>query len=183
MRMMFAVRVALVGVALVLTTTPVTARQKPSDKNRVDGYSYERWMEQDVRYIATPDEKVRFKQLKSDEDRDRFIEHFWERRNPTPGSEQNTFKTEHYRRIAYANQHFAADVAGWRTDRGRIYIVYGAPDWVKDEAPATSDAVPMQLWHYKSIPDVGTDVTIRFVDSCRCKDYRISDGNGLAPHS
>ncbi len=135
---------------------------------------YEKWLREDVAYLATPDEVAQFKQLNSDRERDRFIEQFWERRSPQPGSAPNKFKEEHYRRIAYANEHFATNIAGWKTDRGRIYIVYGPPDWVRDERPASAAAPAAQLWHYGSIPNQGTDVTLRFVDVCRCGDYRLT---------
>ena len=66
-----------------------------------------------------------FKRLKTDEEREQFIEQFWLRRDPTPDTDENEFKEEHYRRIAYANEHYASGIPGWKTDRGRIYIMYG----------------------------------------------------------
>ena len=89
------------------------------------GTSYKKWLDQDVRWIITDDERKAFMQLSNNEERDQFIEAFWQRRNPNPDSEDNEFKDEHYRRIEYANEHFAAGKPGWMTDRGRIYIVYG----------------------------------------------------------
>src|SRR5208283_367961 len=74
------------------------------------------------------EERAAFKQLSNDEERDNFIEAFWQRRDPTPDTEENEYKEEHYARIAYANEHFAAGIPGWKTDRGRIYIMYGKPD-------------------------------------------------------
>ena len=92
---------------------------------------YKKWLDEDVVYIITDEERAAFKQLSNDEERDNFIEAFWQRRDPTPDTEENEYKEEHYQRIAYANEHFAAGVPGWRTDRGRIYIVFGKPDEIE----------------------------------------------------
>jgi GWxTD domain-containing protein len=79
--------------------------------------------------------------LTTDQQRDNFISAFWERRNPNPASPENAFEKEHYRRIAYANEHFAANVPGWKTDRGRTYIIYGPPNSVEssDRVSAPSE--------------------------------------------
>ena len=127
-----------------------------------------------------------FKQLATDEERDQFIEQFWLRRDPTPDTVENEFKDEHYRRIAYANEHFAAGTPGWRTDRGRIYIVWGPPDEI-DSHPAggqyqrdisegggSTSTYPFERWRYRYLEGVGQEVTIEFVDSCMCNDYHIS---------
>ncbi len=136
---------------------------------------YQRWLDQDVRWIITPEERAAFLRLSKDEDRDRFIEAFWLRRDPTPGTLENECKEEHYRRIAYANVHFAHELPGWETDRGRIYIVYGPPGEIKT-APArgSDDSVkPAEVWHYHIIMGYGKDVDLRFVDVCSCGDYRL----------
>jgi GWxTD domain-containing protein len=94
---------------------------------------YEDWLDEDVRWIISPEERAAFHQLASDEARDQFIEAFWQRRDPTPDTLENEFKQEHYRRILYANEHFAAGaVPGWETDRGHIYIVYGPADQIEN---------------------------------------------------
>lgn len=97
--------------------------------------------------------------MKTDPERDHFIDQFWLRRNPTPGTVENTFKEEHYRRIAYANEHFASSVPGWKTDRGRIYITYGPPDEIDDHPE-----VPRQLWRFRNIPGLGYGVEVEFTD-------------------
>src|SRR5580700_9625329 len=89
---------------------------------------YKKWLEEEVPYIISDEERSAFLQLQTNEEREQFIESFWQRRNPDPDSVENTFKEEHYRRIAYANERFASGIPGWRTDRGRIYIIWGAPD-------------------------------------------------------
>src|SRR6266516_6531300 len=90
--------------------------------------SYKKWLDEDVPYIITDEERAAFRQLSNDEERDNFMEAFWQRRDPTPDTVENEFKEEHYRRIAYANEHFAAGIPGWKSDRGRLYIVYGPAD-------------------------------------------------------
>src|SRR5579864_3381845 len=84
--------------------------------------AYKKWMTEEVPYIITDEEKKTFKNLSTDDEREQFIEGFWERRNPNPGAPENEFKEEYYRRIAYANEHYASGIPGWKTDRGRIYI-------------------------------------------------------------
>ncbi len=93
--------------------------------------TYKKWLNEDVVWIISDQERAAFKQLSNDEERDNFIEAFWQRRDPTPDTEENEFKEEHYRRIAYANEHYAAGIPGWKTDRGRIYIMYGPPDEIE----------------------------------------------------
>jgi GWxTD domain-containing protein len=115
---------------------------------------YEKWLREDVVYIITEQERAAFVALTSDAERENFIEQFWQRRDPTPGTPENEFREEHYRRIAYANEHFAGSVAGWKTDRGRTYIVYGPPDEIDDhssggsyERPRNKAAVKLPLIH------------------------------------
>ena len=107
---------------------PLTEKQKKQNaksfKQEVSK-TYKKWLDEDVRWIITDEEQKAFKLLSNDEERDQFIEAFWQRRDPTPDTVENEFKEEHYRRMAYANEHFAAGIPGWKTDRGRIYIMYG----------------------------------------------------------
>ena len=100
-------------------------KQQQKDFSKEIKGPYKKWLDEDVAWIITDEERAAFKQLSNDEERDNFIEAFWQRRDPTPDTEENEFKEEHYRRIAYANEHFAAGIPGWKTDRGRIYIMYG----------------------------------------------------------
>ncbi len=106
-------------------------KQKKQQKRSLNvelSKTYKKWLNEDVVWIITDQERAAFKQLSNDEERDNFIEAFWQRRDPTPDTEENEYKEEHYRRIAYANEHFAAGIPGWKTDRGRIYIMYGPAD-------------------------------------------------------
>jgi GWxTD domain-containing protein len=90
-----------------------------------------KWIDEDVSYIISNEERTAWKRLATDEERESFIESFWLRRDPTPDTLDNEFKDDHYERIAYANEHFASGIPGWKTDRGRIYIMYGKPDEIE----------------------------------------------------
>jgi len=113
---------------------------------------YKKWLDQDVRWIVRPDEKEAFLRLSNDQERDEFIRQFWVRRNSNPDSAENKFKEEHYRRLAFANTHFAAGEPGWQTDRSRVYIVFGPPDSI-DSHPGSGNGAtkPFEVWHYRSI--------------------------------
>ncbi len=147
---------------------------------------YKKWLDEDVAYIITDEERAAFKQLSNDEERDNFIEAFWQRRDPTPDTEENEFKEEHYQRIAYANEHFAAGVPGWKTDRGRIYIVFGKPDEIEshpsggsyerpmEEGGGETSTFPFEQWRYRYIEGIGQEVIIEFVDTCMCGEYHMT---------
>jgi GWxTD domain-containing protein len=147
---------------------------------------YKKWVDEDVRWIITDEELSAFKQLSNDEERDAFIEQFWLRRNPNPDSPENEFREEHYARIAYADEHFAAGKPGWRTDRGHIYIAYGKPDNIDshpsggqyerpmDEGGGTTTTFPFEVWHYRYIEGIGDNIDIEFVDTCMCGDYHMT---------
>ncbi len=144
---------------------------------------YTKWLEEEVVYIIMPEERAAFLALQTDAEREHFIEQFWKRRDPTPGTPENEFKDEHYRRIAVANLHFptALGKAGRKTDRGRIYIVYGPPDEI-DEHSSSEHLRPGQVpfidWTYRYIDGVGTNVKIEFVDPNGTHDFKMtSDPN------
>ena len=133
---------------------------------------YQKWLTEDVAYIITDEERAAFRQLTTDDKREHFIEQFWLRRDPTPGTTQNEFKEEHYRRTAYANEHFAEKVPGWKTDRGRIYIQYGPPDEIDDhrgEQPRS-----YQQWRYLFIEGIGNNVVIEFVDTTGTGEFHMT---------
>jgi GWxTD domain-containing protein len=144
---------------------------------------YKKWIDEDVHWIITDTELQAFKQLSNDEERDTFIENFWLRRNPNPDSPDNAFREEHYARIAYADEHFAAGKPGWRTDRGHIYIAYGKPDSIdshpsggsyerpQEEGGGETSTYPFEIWHYRYLEGVGDNIDIEFVDTCMCGDY------------
>ncbi len=148
--------------------------------------TYKKWLNEDVVWIITDQERAAFKQLSNDEERDNFIEAFWQRRDPTPDTEENEYKEEHYRRIAYANEHFAAGIPGWKTDRGRIYIMYGAADEVDshpsggsynrpmEEGGGETSTFPFEDWRYRYLEGIGQEIIIEFVDTCMCNDYHMT---------
>jgi GWxTD domain-containing protein len=148
--------------------------------------TYRKWLDEDVRWIITDEEKSAFMQLSNDEERDQFIEAFWQRRDPTPDTEENEFKEEHYRRMAYANEHFAAGIPGWKADRGRIYIVFGPADEIEshpsggsyerpmEEGGGETSTFPFETWRYRYLEGIGQEVIIEFVDSCMCGDYHMT---------
>ncbi len=135
---------------------------------------YRKWLNEDVVYIITSEEKKAFLNLGSDEERQHFIEQFWARRNPDPGSKDNRFKEEHYRRIAYANERFASRVPGWKTDRGRIYIMHGKPDEIETVLQPGAGEFPFERWFYRHMEGIGDKVVVEFVDKERTGDYRIT---------
>lgn len=142
---------------------------------------YQKWLEEDVHWIITDHERAEFMKLSTDQQRVQFVEAFWSRRDPTPGTPENEFKAEHYRRLAYSNAHFASGVPGWKTDRGHVYIIYGTPDEIHTQpAPATQQTAknagsnyPTQTWRYHHLNGASHDLTVPFVDTCRCGDYQL----------
>jgi GWxTD domain-containing protein len=147
---------------------------------------YKKWVDEDVRWIITDQEMQAFKSLSNDEERDQFIENFWLRRNPNPDSPENEYREEHYARIAYANEHFAAGKPGWRTDRGHIYIAFGKPDNIDshpsggsydrpmEEGGGNTSTFPFEIWHYRYLEGIGDNIDIEFVDTCMCGDYHMT---------
>jgi len=153
---------------------------------------FEKWLNEDVAYIVTKVEREAFLKLTSDAEREHFIEQFWQRRNPAPGTAENAFKEEYYRRIAFANQHFQSSVPGWKTDRGRVYIVYGPPDEIdahpsggayqRKDSEGGGDAFmyPFEDWRYRFIDGIGTDVDLRFIDPALDGTYKLADAKTAA---
>ena len=147
---------------------------------------YKKWLEQDVVYVITEDEKGVFRSLTTAEEKEQFIEQFWYRRDPDPRTSVNEFKAEHYRRIAYANERFYSGKPGWQTDRGRIYIIHGEPAQIEDftsgstyvrpfkEGGGMTRTYPFQKWRYRYIEGIGPDVVLEFVDRSMSGDYRLS---------
>jgi len=151
---------------------------------------YKKWLEEDVTYIITDEERRAFLQLQTNEEREQFIEQFWLRRDPTPDTPENEFKEEHYRRIAYANEHFASGVPGWKTDRGRIYIIWGKPDEIEShpsggtynrpdsEGGGTTSTYPFEQWTYRHMEGIGDNITLEFVDTTMTGEYHLTSDPG-----
>jgi GWxTD domain-containing protein len=154
------------------------------------------WADKDVSPIITKGEADAYKKLKTNEERERFIEIFWQRRNPDPDSEGNTYREEYYERMAYANEHYASGIPGWKTDRGRMYLKWGKPDEIEShpsggsydrpyyEGGGTTSTYPFETWFYRHIEGVGSGIEIEFVDPTGSGEYRIArspeDKNALA---
>jgi GWxTD domain-containing protein len=147
---------------------------------------YKKWLNEDVIYIITPEERSAFVHLQTNEEREQFIEQFWQRRNPDPDSADNTFKEEHYRRIAYTNEHFASGIPGWKTDRGRIYIMWGPPNEIEShpsggsydrpasEGGGNTSTFPFEDWRYRYLEGIGNDVILEFVDPTMTGEYHLT---------
>ena len=189
----------VVGLALVLMLVAGSApavfaqdkekKQKdPNERKKKEELKsvYKRWMDEDVNYIITDEERKAFKALKTDEERDQFIEQFWLRRDPDPDTPENEYKDQYFERIQYANEKFASGIPGWKTDRGRIYITFGKPDEI-DSHPAggsydrpsyegggNTTTYPFETWWYRHIEGIGSDIEIEFVDPSGSGEYRIA---------
>jgi GWxTD domain-containing protein len=160
-------------------------RRKKSQEEKLKSV-YKRWKDNDVRWIITDEERKIFDSLKTDDEREQFIEQFWFRRDPDPDTDVNEYRDEYYQRIAYANEHYTSGIPGWKTDRGRIYIMFGKADQVEShpsggsydrpawEGGGTTSTYPFEIWWYRYIEGVGSDVEIEFVDPTGSGEYRIA---------
>jgi GWxTD domain-containing protein len=147
---------------------------------------YRKWLDEDVVYIISPEERTSFLHLSTNEEREQFIEAFWQRRNPDPDSADNTFKEEHYRRIAYVNEHFSSGIPGWKTDRGRIYIMWGPADEIEshpsggsyerppEEGGGETSTYPFEDWRYRYLEGIGENVILEFVDPTMSGEYHLT---------
>src|SRR6476660_735238 len=148
--------------------------------------AYKDWLDKDVTYIITDEERKAFKKLETDEERERFIEEFWRRRDPDPDTDENEYREEYYERIAYANEHYASGIPGWKSDRGRIYIVYGKPDEIEThpaggadnresyEGGGSASTYSFERWFYRYLAGVGSGIELEFVDPTGSGEYRIA---------
>ncbi|HUI42583.1 MAG TPA: GWxTD domain-containing protein [Terriglobia bacterium] len=185
--------VTLLGV--LAASVPTFARpdkQSKEEKKRLKAIQkeqetpYKKWIEEEVPYIITDEERATFKKLTTDDERETFIENFWERRNPNPGDPENEFKEEYYRRIAYANEHYASGIPGWKTDRGRIYIMYGPPDEIDnhdsggtyqrpiEEGGGETSTFPFEDWTYRYIEGIGENINLEFVDPTMSGEFHLT---------
>ncbi len=168
---------------------PLTDKQRKAKEARLKKEletPWKKWLNEDVSYIITDEERKAFKQFATDEEREQFVEQFWLRRDPTPDTVENEYKEEHYRRIAYANEHYASGIPGWKSDRGRIYITFGPPDEIDShpsggsyqrpsaEGGGETSTYPFEDWRYRYIEGIGNDVNIEFVDPTMTGEYRMT---------
>jgi GWxTD domain-containing protein len=148
-------------------------KQQKELRNELKG-PYKRWVDEDVRWIITDQELKAFKSLSNDEERDNFIEQFWRRRNPDPDSPENEYREENYRRIAYANEHFAAGKPGWKPDSIESHPSGGSYERPMEEGGGETSTFPFETWHYRYIEGIGENIDIEFVDTCMCGDYHMT---------
>ncbi len=168
---------------------PLSEREKAKREKKLRDElmgPYRKWLNEDVLYIISDEEKTAFRRLNTDEEREQFIEQFWLRRDPSPDSAENEYKEEHYRRIAYTNERYASGIPGWKTDRGRIYITFGPPDENEshpsggtyerpyEEGGGTTSTYPFEKWRYRWIEGIGSDIIIEFVDPTMTGEYRMT---------
>ena len=157
---------------------------KKRDAHKKELQQYEKWLKDTaVSLIITDEERDAFLKLSNNAERDTFIEQFWVRRDPTPDTSENEYKEEYDRRVAYANEHFAAGTPGWKTDRGRIYILHGPPDSIDshpmggpyqrtaEEGGGETSTFPFEIWRYRHLDGIGEEIELEFVDSCNCGSY------------
>lgn len=181
------------GIGLSRPVDPQPQAQQSKKKSKDSGREeasrtayYKKWLDEDVVYIVSEEEKKVFKDLQNDEERESFIEQFWLRRDTDPRTPDNEFKEEHYRRIAYCNERFASGFPGWKSDRGRVYIVFGEPAEIEShpsggtyerlpwEGGGTTSTFPFERWRYRHIDGIGDDVEIEFVDASMSGEYRMA---------
>src|SRR5215475_4963460 len=148
--------------------------------------AYRQWLTEDVTYIITPEERNAFLQLDTNEEREQFIEQFWLRRSSNPDLPDNDFKEEHYRRIAYANEHYASGIPGWKTDRGRMYIMWGPPDETDshptggtydrpmEEGGGSTSTYPWETWRWRYLEGIGENIILEFVDPTGSGEYHLT---------
>jgi GWxTD domain-containing protein len=164
----------IAGLLVVVCALGITHAKAAPQTAALNQTSYMKWLNEDVTYIIRDDERAAFKRLATDEEREKFIEQFWLRRDPTPNTPENEFKIEHYRRIAYVNARYGASTGlpGWKTDRGRIYITYGPPDEIESHPSSTDPrGFPYEQWKYKLIEGVGQNVIVEFDDTNKTGEY------------
>ena len=190
----FALTLGTLGIGTIVTSAQPPEKGKPSVDPTTNARTvktelkeaYKKWMNTDVAYIITKDEKRAFQALTTDEERENFIENFWRRRDPNPDTEENEYREQYYERIAYANEHFSSGIPGWKTDRGRIYIAWGKPDSIEThptggaydrpswEGGGSTTTYPFEVWWYRHLDNVGDGLEIEFVDPTGTGEYRLA---------
>jgi GWxTD domain-containing protein len=188
---LFAATIVITSAVVTLAAWPAELPQQnraltQRQRGRPESSSCENWPKQEVAYIITDRERAAFKELTTDKERKKFIEQFWERRNPNPSGPENKFKEEYYRRVTYANQNFTTtSKPGWRTNRGYLYIAYGPPDTiaVTEYGTAPGPHVPygIQVWTYRHVEGVGDNLSVQFMDTTGKGDYELPPAPSFKP--
>lgn len=149
--------------------------RKIIDCDKTDEKVFQKWLERDVFYIITKTEKENFLELKTNDEKEIFIENFWLRRDPTPNSEENEFREEYYERITYANENFSSGILGWKTDRGMIHILYGKPDKIEKGRSNFEglENILFEKWIYKYLPGEPANTEFTFLDPTESNAFRL----------
>ena len=191
-----ALRIFIAVVALVVCLPAAGVQQKPPSKNEKPAEipaQYKKWVDEEALYIISDNERDVFKSLRTDDEREGFIRTFWRRRDPSPETPLNEFREEHYRRLEWANRHYFEGKAGWRTDRGRAYIMFGPPDFFEtnpgggrgflfDPSGPTAE-FPSEVWTYRSIPGLKERIgriDLIFVNYYNSGSYQLTTNPALA---
>jgi GWxTD domain-containing protein len=180
----------LLSLVLTFVLAGINFAQPPSEKpinvKKESQKVFDDWLKEDVSLIITKAERDAFLKLKTNEERENFIDYFWRRRDPDPDTEENEYREEYYQRIAYANEKFSSGIAGWRTDRGKIYIIHGKPDSIDShpsggsyerpsyEGGGSTTTYPFETWFYRHLDNVGDGIEFEFVDPTGTGEYRLA---------
>jgi GWxTD domain-containing protein len=159
-------------VQIVAQARPVVPPPNPTPPPTAS--PFKKWLDEEVAYIISEEERRAFIRLRTDDEHEAFIEQFWLRRDPTPNTPENEMREEHYRRIAFANDRFSVGIPGWKTDRGMIYIKYGPPEAI-DSHGATPATYPYETWRYPDVTGLGTAAEFEFVDPTMTGRYHLTN--------
>ena len=166
--------------------SPKEAKKREKKLSRELASQGDDWLGNIVPDIITEQERHAFLELGTEEEREEFKEIFWRNRNPDPESPINPVREEHYRRLAYADEHFASGIPGRKTDRGHIYIIWGPPDEIEshptggtyerspEQGGGSSTAYAWELWRYRHLEGIGENIEIEFVDPSGSGEYHIT---------
>jgi GWxTD domain-containing protein len=186
------VRTPVNGVGGITSTSPCFERRDLQQEKQRENKAIANlpqvarfWLTEDVVYLISPEERCAFLQLATDKERSHFIEQFWSRRASDPTSLENSFKQAHYNRIAVADEKYGTQVPGWKTDRGRVYVTFGPPDFIEShqagegigrtpEEGAETYQYSREVWHYKHVEGMEENLELEFVDPSESGDYRLA---------
>ena len=177
----------LLFIPFIFNSTGFSVQKMEKENKNELSEKHKKWLNEDVVYIISQNEKEVFKSLKTDELRENFIRTFWRRRDPSPDTSLNEFREEHYRRMRYVKVNYFEGEAGWRTDRGRIYIMFGPPDFLETNpggargflfgASAPTAEFPSEVWTYRHLPGVKTRlgrIEFMFINYYNSGAYQLS---------
>lgn len=160
---------------LMMFSYTANARSSCVEQTPTNNEEARQWFKDRAPWVATDREKEYFAKLSSFEDRKEFIRNFWLRRDPDPDTDENEFLTEYCKRLAYSSR-FDSGLPGHKTDRGRIYVIWGPPN-KKTEGRSKFEGlsnVRFETWQYDFIESLGDDISISFIDPTESNEYRMT---------